>query len=78
MRISQKHQTDAASLIRRIFASQELEASIPADQIETLRQIRYAERRLFANCGKDPAAYIRAIERQCNEIGGDYVHAISA
>ena len=78
MRISQKHQTDAAALIRRIFASPELEASIPADQIETLRQIRYAERTLFANCGKDPAGYIRAIERKCNQIGVDYVHTISA
>ena len=80
MRITSKHQTDAAALIRRIFGSSELEAYIPADQIEILRQIRHAERKTFANCGSDPAAYIRNIESICDkrEIGGSYVHAINA
>ena len=66
MRITVKHQTAAAALIRRIFSSSDLESYIPADQIEILRQIRHQERKTFANCGSDPGAYIRKISYICD------------
>lgn len=66
MRITIKHQTAAAALIRRIFSSVELEAYIPADQIEILRQIRHQERTIFASCGSDPGDYIRKISYICD------------
>jgi len=77
LRITVQHQTDAAALIRRIFGSAALETYIPADQIEILRQIRHAERTLFAACGSDPGAYIRTMTRICDarEIGGVDVYA---
>ena len=77
MRITSKHQTDAAALIRRIFGSSDLETYIPVDQIEILRQIRHAERKTFANCGSDPGAYIRTMTRICDarELGGVDIYA---
>ena len=77
LRITVQHQTDAASLIRRIFGSAALESYIPADQIEILRQIRHAERALFSACGSDPGAYIRTMTRICDarEIGGVDIYA---